>query len=96
MAKGLDRFRNDEYSTLSILLKRFNYEKVIKLEEICDKYFGINYGTAKKRASKHALPIAAFRLGESQKQPLMVDIDDLANHIDSVSAQANREWNKFQ
>jgi len=66
MKKGLNRFKSDEHSTLSILLKRFNYEKVIKLEEICDKYFGINYGTAKKRASKHALPVVAFRLGESR------------------------------
>ena len=92
----MNSFSTDEHSTLSILLKRFNYEKVINLEEICDKYFGINYGTAKKMASKHALPVVAFRLGESQKQPLMVDIDDLANHIDSVSAKANREWIKFQ
>ena len=33
MAKALERFRNDEHSTLSVLIKGFNYEKVVRLEE---------------------------------------------------------------
>lgn len=96
MKNKLNRFRSDEHSTLSILLKKYNNEKLIKLEIVCEDYFGLNYETAKKRANEHSLPFVAFRLGESQKQPLMIDICDLAHHIDKATVQANKEWDKFQ
>lgn len=96
MAKALERFRNDEHSTLSVLIKRYDYEKVVRLEEICNKYFGLNYDTAKLRAGQQALPVAAFRLGDSQKLPYMVNLEDLAFYIDSVTAKANQKWNKYQ
>jgi len=57
----------NEHSTLSVLLKKFNYDKLIKLEDVCDDFFGLNYDTAKKRANEHALPLPAFRIGKSQQ-----------------------------
>ncbi len=92
----MNSFSTDEHSTLSILLTRFNHEKVIRLEDICDRYFGLNYETAKKQAKIKALPMATFRLGNSQKQPLLINISDLAHHIDKIAAEATEEWNKFQ
>lgn len=96
MAKALERFRSDEHSTLSVLIKGFNYEKVVRLEEVCDKYFGLNYCSAKKKASKHALPIPTFKLGDSQKSPYLVNLEDLASYIDSVTAKANQKWHQYQ
>ena len=85
-----------ENSTLSVLLKRFNYAKLLRLEEVCEEYFGINYKTAKRRANEHSLPLPAFRIGKSQKLPFVINIDDLAQHIERSTVQAHGEWEKFQ
>lgn len=92
----MSSFSTDEHSTLSILLTRFDHEKVIRLEDICDRYFGLNYESAKRRAKVSALPVATFRIGSSQKQPLLINISDLAHHIDKITAKATDEWIKFQ
>jgi len=86
----------NDNSTLSILLKKFNYDKLIKLEDVCEDFFGLNYDTAKKRANDHALPLPAFRIGKSQKLPFVIDIDDLAQHIEKTTVKAHIEWQKFQ
>ena len=86
----------NEYSTLSVLLKKFNYDKLIKLEDVCEDFFGLNYDTAKKRANEHALPLPAFRIGKSQKLPFVINIDDLAQHIERTTVKAHIEWEKFQ
>lgn len=86
----------NEHSTLSVLLKKFNYDKLIKLEDVCEDFFGLNYDTAKKRANEHALPLPAFRIGKSQKLPFVINIDDLAQHIERTTVKAHIEWEKFQ
>lgn len=88
--------QDNDYSTLSVLLKRFNYTKLIRLEDVCEEYFGLNYETAKKRANEHTLPLPAFRIGKSQKLPFVINIDDLAQHIERTSVKAHSEWEKFQ
>lgn len=94
MKKGLNRFRSDEHSTLSILLKK--YDRTIRLDNMCEEYFGLNYETARKHAKKCILPISAFQLGDSQKLPWFVDTIELADHIDKRAAQAKKKWDKFQ
>lgn len=86
----------NDNSTLSILLKKFNYDKLIKLEDVCEDFFGLNYDTAKKRANKYALPVPAFKIGKSQKLPFVIDIGDLAQHIEKTTVKAHKEWEKFQ
>jgi len=90
------RVSENEHSTLSVLLKKFNYDKLIKLEDVCEEYFGLNYDTAKKRANEHALPLPVFRIGKSQKLPFVINIDDLAQHIEKTTVKAHIEWQKFQ
>jgi len=86
---------NDD-STLSILLRKFNYNELTKLEDICDEYFNMNYDTAKKRANEHQLPVPAFRSGNSQKLPFVINLRDLAQLIEKRTVKAHIEWQKFQ
>ncbi|MEQ8470017.1 MAG: pyocin activator PrtN family protein [Marinoscillum sp.] len=64
----------------------------IPLEAICEEYFGCTKGTAKLRAKSGNLPIPAFRLGKSQKLPWMINLEDLATHIDKTHEEAKKEW----
>jgi len=88
-------FDNDD-STFSILLKKYNGNEVPELKNVCDEYFNINYGTAKKRANHHQLPIPAFRQGKSQKLPFVINLRHLAQLIEKRAVKAHEEWEKFQ
>lgn len=74
-----------------LLLMRFE-TPAIPLEKICDEYFGCSRGTAQQRAKTGTLPVPAFRLGQSQKMPWLVKVEDLAAFIDKNHAIAKREW----
>ena len=69
---------------------------VVPLETICNDYLHIGYDTALQYASLNQLPFATFRLRDSKKAPLMVSVEALAAHIDSVTARATKEWNDSQ
>ena len=69
------------------------YEKpLIPLKEISEEYFGCAPVTAQKKASSGNLPLPIVRLGESQKSPLFVHINDLAEFIDQRVEEAREEW----
>jgi len=87
---------DNEDSTFSILLKKYNGNEVPRLEDICDEYFNINYDTAKKKANWNKLPIPAFRQGNSQKLPFVINLRDLAQLIEKRTVKAHLEWQKFQ
>ncbi len=69
------------------------YEKpLIPLKDISEEYFGCAPGTAQKKASSGNLPLPIVRLSESQKSPLFVHINDLAEFIDKQTEKAREEW----
>jgi len=69
---------------------------VLPLDEISEKYFGLCAAEARRRAAMNKLPIATFRLVDSQKAPLMVRVADLALVIDARAEQAWQEHEKSQ
>ncbi|QZA80267.1 pyocin activator PrtN family protein [Deefgea piscis] len=73
------------------------YERAtVPLSEIAEQYLGMTVPVAQREALMNNLPIPTFRLRESNKSPLLVHIDDLAEHIDKVRATAKRAWEKSQ
>jgi len=73
------------------LLMKFE-TPTIPLEKICEDYFGCSKGTAKQKAKSGTLPVPAFRLGSSQKNPWMVHVQDLAGFIEGQREAAKKEW----
>ncbi len=63
----------------------------IPLSECCKEYFGCEVAHANDRASRHKLPVPAFRIG-SQKSQYFVLASDLAEHIDEQAARAREVW----
>ena len=73
------------------------YERAtVPLSEIAEQYLGMTVPVAQREALMNNLPIPTFRLRDSNKSPLLVHIDDLAEHIDKVRATAKRAWEKSQ
>jgi hypothetical protein len=68
----------------------------VRLEDVCEHYFGIAIKTANDYATLNKLPIPAFRLVNSQKAPWMVKLSDLAAHIDNAQRLATELWEKSQ
>lgn len=77
-------------STYFGLLAEFEAAE-IRLEDCCQKYFGLNRHEAFRAATMCRLPIAAYRLG-SRKSPWMVSISDLAEYIDKQRAEGWEVW----
>lgn len=73
-----------------IMLLAVHKAPVVRLEDVCEKYFGVQYDTARARAALNQLPVPTWRLIDSQKAPLMVRLSDLATYIDTT-AEAARE-----
>ncbi|MCP1290899.1 pyocin activator protein PrtN [Chromobacterium haemolyticum] len=73
------------------------YERpVLKLDDICEEYFGLSPAEARRRANLNTLPVPTMRLAESQKAPVMVHIDDLAQFIDKQRQSAKESWERSQ
>lgn len=67
-------------STYFGLLAEFG-EANIPLAKVSEKYFGVSYVEARRRAPAKLLPCRTFRLG-GQKSPWLVSAVDLAELID--------------
>ena len=80
-------------NTAFALLARFE-SPTVKLEDICDEFFGMGRDKAYQRAALNELPIPTFRASESQKAPVMVHVDDLAKLLDEHRAAARIEWER--
>ena len=80
-------------NTAFALLARFE-SPTVKLEEICDEFFGMGKDKAYQRAALNELPIPTFRASDSQKAPIMVHVDDLAKLLDDQRAAARAEWER--
>lgn len=82
-------------NTTLLLLAQFE-KAVIPLEDICEQFFSLSPGKARRMASMNQLPIPTFRLNSSQKAPLCIHVDDLARHIDEERSKAQEVWRKSQ
>ena len=60
------------------------------LSNICEKYLGMKPATAEKKALLGELAIPTFRIGESQKAPRLVHLEDLASHIDKAREEGRK------
>ncbi|MBP1131320.1 hypothetical protein JOE25_002900 [Serratia sp. PL17] len=68
------------------------YEKSnIPLSEIAEPYLGLKPSTAEQKAAEGKLPIATFRVGNTQKSPRLVHVEDLAALIDQRRKEAKEE-----
>ncbi|MCG8991781.1 pyocin activator PrtN family protein [Laribacter hongkongensis] len=82
-------------NTTFILLAKHE-TPLIKLEDICEDYFGLSKGEARKRANLNTLPIPTVRMADSNKSPILVHVDDLAKHIDEQRRRATEQWARSQ
>ena len=74
-------------NTMFLLMAQ--YEKaVIPLSEIADEFFSFSLKTAVCKHNCGELGLPLIRLGGSQKSPLMVRIQDLADYIDDQAKKA--------
>lgn len=80
-------------NTAFALLARFE-SPTVKLEDICDEFFGMARDKAYQKASLNELPVPTFRASESQKAPRLVHVDDLAHYLDQQRAAARAEWER--
>ncbi len=74
------------------LMAEFNGRTELPLEEVAPRFFGISPRTAAFRAGAQALPVPAYRAGDSQKSPWLVSAIDLAQYIDKKRAEAREQW----
>ncbi|MFI2817687.1 pyocin activator PrtN family protein [Vreelandella piezotolerans] len=74
------------------LMAEFNGRTELPLEEVAPRFFGISPRTAAFRAGAQALPVPAYRAGDSQKSPWLVSAIDLAQYIDMKRAEAREQW----
>jgi len=68
----------------------------VPLGEVCDRYLGLGEDTAYREAALNRLPFPTFRLTQSRKAPVMVNISDLARHIDEQHECAKKSWANSQ
>jgi len=78
-------------STYFALMSEFG-TATVALADICEKYFGLNEAQAQRRARNHQLPLPTFRGAKSQKAPVLVNISDLALHLDKMRSDARDEF----
>ncbi|MGJ7459350.1 pyocin activator PrtN family protein [Halomonas sp. RA08-2] len=76
------------------LLAEFDGRAEIPLDEVAPRYFGISPRTASARAGAQALPVPAYRAGDSQKSPWLVSAVDLAKYLDARRAEAHAQWKR--
>ena len=76
--------------TKYLLMAEFG-KSTVDLEEICDAYLDMGFRKAMEAFNNGTLPVAAFRLRDSQKAKVKVCIEDLARLIDERRAQAEAE-----
>ena len=69
---------------------------VVRLEAICGPYLQLSYKDASKQAALNQLPFPAYRLRDSRRAPLLVDVSSLAAYLDEASRCAKQSWQASQ
>ena len=81
--------------TESLLFEKFS-SAVVRLDAICDAYLQLGKQEALRQAALNQLPFPTFRLTASKKAPVVIKLQDLADHIDSAHAVAKIQWERSQ
>ena len=76
--------------TAFLLLAQFDGQADIPLEDVAERYLGLDRKAARAKAAKGELPFAAYR-APSQKSPWLVNVADLAAWIDRERERAERD-----
>lgn len=77
----------------TVLLLLAKYERSpVPLGEVCEEFFGIKEKQAAMLAAAQSLPVPTFKLRESERAKWMVDLRDLAEHIDNKRRQALNDY----
>lgn len=79
-------------NTAFLLLAEHN-RAILPLEEVAERYLGLNERVARAKATRGELPFPAFQPG-SQKGPWLVNIADLAAWLDTERDRAAAEAGK--
>lgn len=82
-------------NTQFALMARFE-SPTVHLKEICEEFFGIKPKTAEQKAKAQSLPVPAFKLIDSERAPTLVNVSDLAKHIDTQRELAAKDWELIQ
>ena len=80
----------------TIQLLAIHKAPAVPLAEISKRYLNLSPEEAARMAALHKLPFPTFSLRESQKAPLMVHLEDLAEHIDRARRCAIKSWEHSQ
>lgn len=80
-------------NTAFALLARYE-SPAVKLDDICEEFFGLDKEKAYAKANLNELPVPTFRARDSQKAPRMVHVDDLARLLDQRRVEARQEWER--
>jgi hypothetical protein len=72
------------------------YKGPVPLQDVCERWLNLSPEVALKRAALNRLPFPTFRLSESKRAPLLVDLRDLAGHIDRTRECAKVAWERSQ
>jgi len=75
----------------AFLLLAEHSRAILPLEEVAERYLGLNERVARAKANKGELPFPAFQPG-SQKGPWLVNIADLAAWLDAERDRAARDF----
>ncbi|UYM16227.1 pyocin activator PrtN family protein [Endozoicomonas euniceicola] len=68
----------------------------VRLEEICQEYFGLCEKKAKAAAASQILPVPVVRMTQSRKSPMLVKLSDLAEYLDSRHMTYTDTWEKVK
>jgi hypothetical protein len=77
--------------TSYLLMARFE-SPTVALKEISEEFFGITAKTAQQLAKAGNFPVSTFQLRDSEKSPVLIHIDELAEYIDQQRNQAKEVW----
>ena len=78
-------------NTVFLLMAKYERSPV-PLGEVCEEFFGIKEKQASMLAAAQSLPVPAFKLRDSERAKWMVDLRDLAEHIDKRRSQAINDY----
>jgi len=80
-------------NTVFLLMAQFQ-QAHIPLDQVCDKYFGLDRKQAFAKAKLQQLPVPAFRAG-SQQSGWLIDVNDFAKFLDEKAAKARDDHRKM-
>ena len=66
-------------------------DNLIRLDDVCVRYFNIGVKNARRKAAMFGLPIPAFRLTTSGKGPFFVRKDVLDKYVTDLAAAAEKQ-----